>query len=53
MTRFTKITALAITSVALAAPIAQASSTAPLTAAQTARLGAQPRRRGSRGSIGT
>jgi hypothetical protein len=41
MTLFTKITGLAITSVALAAPIAHASSTAPLTAAQTARLGAQ------------
>jgi len=41
MTRFTKITALAVTSVALAAPIAQATSSAPLTAVQTARLGAQ------------
>jgi hypothetical protein len=41
MTLFTKITGLAIASVALAAPMAHASSTAPLTAAQTARLGAQ------------
>jgi len=41
MTLFTKITGVAIASVALAAPIAHASSTAPLTAAQTARLGAQ------------
>jgi hypothetical protein len=41
MTRITKITALAVSSVALAASIAQASSTAPLTAEQTARLGAQ------------
>ena len=41
MTLFTKITGLAIASVALAAPIAHASSTAPLTTAQTARLGAQ------------
>ena len=41
MTLFTKITGLAITSVALAVPIAHASSTAPLTTAQTARLGAQ------------
>jgi hypothetical protein len=41
MTRFTKIMGLAITSAALAVPIAYASSTAPLTAAQTARLGAQ------------
>lgn len=41
MTLFTKITGLAITAVALAAPIAHASSTAPLTATQTARLGAQ------------
>ena len=41
MKLFTKTTALAITCVALAAPIAQASHTAPLAAAQTARLGAQ------------
>ena len=46
MTLFTKITALAITCVALAAPIAQANSTAPLTAAETARLGAQTEAQG-------
>ena len=49
MTLFTKITALAITCVALAAPIAQAISTAPLTAAQTARLGAQTEAQGFKG----
>ena len=49
MTRFTKITALAITSVALAAPIAEGSSTSPLTAAQTVRLGAQTEAQGFKG----
>ena len=49
MTLFTKITALAIASVALAAPVAQASRTAPLTAAQTARLGAQTEAQGFKG----
>jgi uncharacterized membrane protein len=49
MTLFTKITGLAIASVALAAPLAHASSTAPLTAAQTARLGAQTEAQGFKG----
>ena len=49
MTLFTKITALAITSVALAAPIAEGSSTSPLTAAQTVRLGAQTEAQGFKG----
>ena len=40
MTRFTKITAVAVASAALAAPIAQAGA-ASLTPAQTARLGAE------------
>jgi hypothetical protein len=49
MTLFTKITALAITSVALAAPIAHAAGTAPLTSAQTARLGARTEAQGFEG----
>jgi hypothetical protein len=49
MTLFTKITGLAITSVVLAVPLAHASSTAPLSAAQTARLGAQTEAQGFKG----
>jgi hypothetical protein len=49
MTRLTKVTGLVVTSVALAAPVAHASSTAPLTAAHTARLGAQTEAQGFKG----
>jgi hypothetical protein len=49
MTRFTTIMALVITSVALAAPMAHASSTAPLTATETARLGGQTEAAGFKG----
>src|SRR6476646_2697038 len=49
MTLFTKVMGLAITALVLAAPIAHASSTAPLTAAHTARLGAQTEAQGFMG----
>jgi hypothetical protein len=52
MTLFTKITALAIACVGLTAPIALASSTAPLTGAETARLGAQTEAQGFKGIEG-